>query len=256
MANLLRSRRTGRWLHAIIAVLIGASFLPLPAYAQREAARNAHTPEAAGAWPAPDRPPVYSGAFPSPHVLIDAGHGGVDGGTSYGDILEKNINLAIARKLYLLLKARGVPVILNRTGDYALSDDNRWSGSRSRHSKDLAQRRQLSREVPVSMFISLHVNWSKQPKATGPLVLHQSEGRSRLLASLLQDSLNPLFSTRTLPELGKTYYLLKHVDLPAVIVELGYLSNPKDRHMLTDPRWQTEIAARICDAIIHYHAIC
>lgn len=255
MPNLLRSRRTRRWLHAIIAVLIGVSFLPLSVCAQQEAAWNTHIPEPAGARPAPGRPPVYSSVFPSKHVLIDAGHGGIDGGTSYGDILEKNINLAIARKLYLLLKARGVPVILNRTGDYALSDDNRWSGVRSRHSKDLAQRRQLSREVPVSMFISLHVNWSRSPRATGPLVLHQNEGRSRLLASLLQDSLNPLFSTRTLPQHGKTYYLLKHVDQPAVIVELAYLSNAKDRRMLTDPRSQTAIAARLCDAIVHYHAI-
>ncbi|WP_206765697.1 N-acetylmuramoyl-L-alanine amidase [Paenibacillus dendritiformis] len=255
MPNLLSSRRTRRWLYAIIAVLIGVSFLPLPACAQQEAARNVHIPEPVGAWPAPDRPPVYSGAFPSPHVLIDAGHGGIDGGTSYGDILEKNINLAIARKLYLLLKARGVPVILNRTGDYALSDDNRWSAVRSRHSKDLAHRKQLSEEVPVSMFVSLHVNWSKRSKATGPLVLHQNEGRSRLLASLIQDSLNPLFSTSTLPEHGKTYYLLKHVDQPAVIVELGYLSNPRDRQMLTDPRSQTAIASRLCDAILHYQAI-
>ncbi|CAH8771926.1 N-acetylmuramoyl-L-alanine amidase [Paenibacillus dendritiformis] len=255
MPNLLRSRRTRRWLHAIIAVLIGVSFLPLSAYAQQEAASYMHIPEPVGAWPPADKPPVYSGAFPSPHVLIDAGHGGIDGGTSYGDILEKNINLAIARKLYLLLKARGVPVILNRTGDYALSDDNRWSGARSRHSKDLSHRRQLSREVPVSMFVSLHVNWSKRAKATGPLVLHQNEGRSRLLASLIQDSLNPFFSTSTLPKHGKTYYLLRHVDQPAVIVELGYLSNPQDRRMLTDPRSQTAIAARLCEAIVHYHAI-
>lgn len=255
MPNFLWSRRTRRWLYAIIAVLIGVSFLPLSVCAQQKASWNAHIPEPATARQAPKRSPEYSGVFPSQHVLIDAGHGGVDGGTSCGNILEKNINLDIARKLYLLLKVRGVPVILNRTGDYALSDDNRWLGVRSRHSKDLAQRRQLSREVPVSMFISLHVNWSRRPKVTGPLVLHQNEGRSRLLASLLQDSLNPHFSTHTLPKPGKTYYLLKHVDQPAVIVELGYLSNAKDRRMLTDPRSQTAIAVRLCDAIVHYHAI-
>ncbi|MFW5438802.1 N-acetylmuramoyl-L-alanine amidase [Paenibacillus apiarius] len=196
-----------------------------------------------------------SNVFLSKLVLIDAGHGGIDGGTSHGDVLEKNINLAIAKKLYLMLKARGIPVILNRTGDYALSDDNRWSATRSRHRKDLAQRRQLSEEIPVSLFISLHVNWSKNSAARGPVVLHQNEGRSRMLAKLIQDSLNSMFGTRFQPELGKTYYLLRRVQQPAVIVETGFISNARDRSLLTQPRTQREIAARISDAIVHYQLL-
>ncbi|WP_019424373.1 N-acetylmuramoyl-L-alanine amidase family protein [Paenibacillus sp. OSY-SE] len=193
--------------------------------------------------------------FPSKLVLIDAGHGGIDGGTSHGDVLEKHINLAIAQKLYLHLKARGIPVILNRTGDYALSDDNRWSATRSRHRKDLAQRRQLSEEIPVSMFVSLHVNWAKNNAARGPVVLHQNEGRSRMLARIIQDSLNPMFGTRFEPEFGKTYYLLRRVQQPAVIVEAGFISNARDRALLTHPRTQSQIAARISDAIVHYQAL-
>lgn len=188
-------------------------------------------------------------------VLIDAGHGGIDGGTSHGDILEKDINLAIAQKLYLMLKSKGIPVIVNRTGDYALSDDNRWSATRSRHRKDLAQRRQLSQELPVSMFISIHVNWSKNKTASGPIVLHQNEGRSQMLAWFIQQSLNPLFRSNKHPEIGPTYYLLKRVEQPAVIVEAGFISNDRDRRMLTETRTQTLIASRICDAVIYYQSM-
>ncbi|WP_241751904.1 N-acetylmuramoyl-L-alanine amidase family protein [Paenibacillus alvei] len=188
-------------------------------------------------------------------VLIDAGHGGIDGGTSHGDILEKDINLAIAQKLYLMLKSKGIPVIVNRTGDYALSDDNRWSATRSRHRKDLAQRRQLSQELSVSMFISIHVNWSINKANRGPIVLHQNEGRSRMLAWFIQQSLNPIFRSNKHPELGPTYYLLKRVEQPAVIVEAGFISNDRDRRMLTETRTQTLIASRICDAIVHYQTM-
>jgi len=64
-------------------------------------------------------------AFPEPVILIDAGHGGIDGGTSYKQFLEKDINLEIGRRLYVVLRSHGYRAILNRTGDYALSDDNR-----------------------------------------------------------------------------------------------------------------------------------
>lgn len=188
-------------------------------------------------------------------MLIDVGHGGIDGGTKYGTILEKDINLAIGKKLYQQLTARGVTAIMNRTKDYALSDDNRWSATRSRHQKDLAQRRQLSAEVPVSVFVSLHVNWAKNKRMRGPIILHQNEGRSRMLATFIQQSLNPLFSTHKQPILGPTYYLLRRVQQPAVIVETGFITNEQDRTLLTTPQLQTLIAARICDAIILYRSL-
>jgi N-acetylmuramoyl-L-alanine amidase len=124
-------------------------------------------------------PPDIRRAIPSADVLIDAGHGGIDGGTHWGDVKESNINLAIGRKLYLLLRSRGILAILNRTGDYALSDDNRWHLSTSRHRRDLSQRRGLSDEVQAGMLVSIHVNWSPREKKRGPLVIYpEDDGRS------------------------------------------------------------------------------
>lgn len=196
-------------------------------------------------------------AFPEPVILIDAGHGGIDGGTSFGEVLEKDINLAISRRLYMILRSHGYRTILNRTGDYALSDDNRWLNSRSRHIRDLAQRKELSEQVPSSIVISLHVNWARNKTKRGPLVLHQDEARSALLAGSLQHALEDMYDLRrfTQPELGKPFYLLKHVDSPAVIVETGFISNAEDRAMLISTRGQQKIAEAIYAGIAEYFTV-
>lgn len=191
-------------------------------------------------------------AMPRTSVIIDVGHGGIDGGASYGDLLEKNINLAIAGKLYLLLQSQGIPVVMNRTGDYALSEENRWHRSSSRHRRDLSQRRQLTDEIQSEIMISLHVNSAKNRKKRGPLVLHQERGESALLAFCLQNALNRQQQTVSLPREGRPFYLLRRVDQPSVIVEMGFISNAEDRDMLTDPRQQLEIAQAIASGIWQY----
>lgn len=197
-------------------------------------------------------PPRYKRALPSAVVLIDAGHGGIDGGTNKGTILEKDINLAVAQKLYLLLRSQGITAVLNRTGDYALSEDNRWHVTRSRHRRDLSQRKGLTEEIDTTLFVSLHVNWAKTSDKRGPLVLHQENGESALLAFCIQDALNQLQKTNDQPRQGKPYYLLRSVRQPAVIVEMGFLSNPADRDMLTNRNAQTKLAVTIAAGLRQY----
>lgn len=191
-------------------------------------------------------------AFPKEIILIDVGHGGIDGGTSFQDIIEKDINLSVAKKVFLLLRSKGYEAAMNRSGDYALSDDNHWLNNSSRHKRDLAQRKELSRTVPTKIVVSLHVNWGKRPQNRGPLVLYQNEGRSFLLANVIQQQLNPLYGTRLQPVYGKPYYLLNYVKDPAVIVEMGFISNAEDRAMLCNPRKQLAIAEAIVAGIIGY----
>ncbi|WP_441943483.1 N-acetylmuramoyl-L-alanine amidase family protein [Paenibacillus sp. 2TAB23] len=206
----------------------------------------------ADAWPLMPVGSSQDWALPTTVVIIDAGHGGIDGGASAADILEKDINLAVARKLYTILRSQNIPAVLNRNGDYALSDDNRWHLTRSRHRKDLSQRRQLTEEIDSELLISLHVNWSKKSTERGPLVLHQSSGESSLLAFCIQDALNRQQHTAFLPREGKPFYLLKRVADPAVIVEMGFISSAADRSMLTDPVRQQEVAEAIASGIRQY----
>ncbi|MCJ8010408.1 N-acetylmuramoyl-L-alanine amidase [Paenibacillus sp. KQZ6P-2] len=191
-------------------------------------------------------------AFPTDVIIVDAGHGGIDGGTSFQDILEKDINLAISQKLFMLLRSKGYHAVLNRTGDYALSDDNHWLNSRSRHQRDLAQRKELSQQIPTLIVVSLHVNWGRNTAKRGGLVLFQDEGRSVLLASAIQQQLDLLYGTRGSIKHGRPFYLLNQVADPAVIVETGFLSNAEDRAMLTDRRGQLKIAQAIANGINYY----
>ncbi|MGN7455462.1 N-acetylmuramoyl-L-alanine amidase family protein [Paenibacillus pasadenensis] len=197
--------------------------------------------------------PSYKGALPYAEVLIDAGHGGIDGGTFYEKVLEKDTNLAVAKKLLVRLQQLGVSAVLNRVDDYALSDDNRWLGSRSRHQKDLSQRTGLTEEIHTGMLVSLHVNWSKRGAARGPVVLHQkNRGESVLLALCVQDALNRQQLTAELPRAGSPFYLLNTVKQPAVIVEMGFISNGDDRAMLTSMEGQQKIAEAIASGVRQY----
>lgn len=192
-------------------------------------------------------------SFPQPiDVLIDAGHGGIDGGTSYGSLLEKDINLKMAKILYELLSERGHCVALNRTGDYALSDENQWFHSFSRHRRDLVQRKYLAAELVPQLMLSLHVNYSSHPEARGPVVLYQKSTQSYLFADILQHSLNKLFGTSKEPVRGSTFYLLKQRYCPTVIVEMGFISNARDREFLTQPEKQRKLAEAICQAVDEY----
>lgn len=189
------------------------------------------------------------------HFVIDAGHGGIDGGTSYESIYEKHINLEIAKKIYSVLTNEGFSVILNRTGDYALSDDNEWSSTHSRHKRDLAQRRGLISQIDPQVMVSLHVNWAKNKNTRGGLVLYQKNNQSFLLSDILQHHLNELYHTKEEPRAGGTYYLLRHSICPTVIIEMGFLSNELDREQLTVPEKQDELVKAICSALHEYRFI-
>ncbi|WP_248927444.1 N-acetylmuramoyl-L-alanine amidase family protein [Paenibacillus hamazuiensis] len=185
-------------------------------------------------------------------VMIDVGHGGIDSGTKYGNLDEKDLNLQIAKLTYENLHKQGLAVLINRVDDYALSDENKWLRSYSRHRKDLAQRTHLANEVKPKAVISLHINWSPKPYKKGPLVLYQRNPQSILLAQLLQKQLNDACGTSELPVYGKPYYLLNHSKAPSVIVELGFITNEEDRTRLTTPQGQRLLADRIAAGVRQY----
>jgi N-acetylmuramoyl-L-alanine amidase len=200
---------------------------------------------------------IHGEAYASPalaqmDVVIDVGHGGIDPGTMHGTLKEKDINLLIAKKLYTDLDERGYRVVMNRIGDYALSEENRWLKHPSRHLKDLRQRNELSKAVNPRAVISLHVNWSKNAAMSGAIVLRQNKEPSKRLAASIQQSLNTVYGTRHDSQLGKTYFLLNHGPEPSVIVEMGFISNDMDRNRLTQPDKQKELARAIADGISAY----
>lgn len=201
----------------------------------------AHQPATAGDHPVPFSSPVVD-------ILIDVGHGGIDGGTSYDNVLEKDINLQIAKNLFLSLQEKHYSVAINRTSDYALSDDNRMK-LRSRHQRDLSQRKEIANALQPKVMVSLHVNWSRRESNSGAIVIYQKNEDSKQLAKAIQQSLNHYYQNSNPMALGRKYFLLNQANCPAVIIEMGFISNEGDRHKLTDPQEQRKIALAISDGI-------
>ncbi|MEW9669319.1 N-acetylmuramoyl-L-alanine amidase [Ammoniphilus sp. 3BR4] len=184
-------------------------------------------------------------------VVIDVGHGGVDGGTSAHGLLEKDLNLEVGKKLYKRLMEEGYNVGITRIHDYALSNDSRLH-IRSRHLRDLAQRKLIAETLHPKLFISLHMNWSNSRRARGPLVIYQASQKSYSLSQLLQQHLNDLYQVEKKPIRGNAYFLMKHLHMPSVIVELGYLSNSRDLSMVADKKFQERVAETLTHAIGEY----
>lgn len=187
---------------------------------------------------------------PSARIVIDVGHGGVDSGTTYGTILEKDINLAVGMKLFSSLQAHHVPASINRTKDYALSDDNPGKNG-GRHRRDLAQRVEIANRLKPVFMLSLHVNWTTKPARSGPLVIYRkNQLAGKRLALRVQQELNQLYGSDTKPVASKSYYVLTHSRVPSVIVEMGFLSNKTDRQLLLSPQFQQKLADAIAKASV------
>ncbi|WP_218017017.1 N-acetylmuramoyl-L-alanine amidase family protein [Halalkalibacter krulwichiae] len=184
-------------------------------------------------------------------IVIDVGHGGIDGGTSANGILEKDLNLAVGIKLFNELNKKSFNVGITRIDDFTLSDDSPFP-TLSRHLRDLKQRKLIADELNPQMFLSLHVNWSKNKTLRGPLIIYQVTEKSYQLANLIQDQLNDYYGVKKYPQKGNPYFLMKHLEMPSIIVELGYISNYKDFQILTEESTQDELAMSIVRAIEEY----
>lgn len=189
-------------------------------------------------------------------IAIDPGHGGIDGGTKHGGILEKDINLAIGLKLRNLLKKKGANTIMTREIDVSLE---RFISEGSRHSRDLKARVKIIEESKADIFISIHVNHIKNPKPLGSIVFINPEvNHSEILGELIQEKLNNLSEYKNagleinrIPIFGD-YYLLNNIKMPGVLIETGFISNELDRKLLLDENHQNEIVDLITDAILEY----
>ncbi len=190
-------------------------------------------------------------------IAIDPGHGGIDGGTHFGDdILEKHINLEISLRLKKELENEGATVIMTRDSDVSL-DDHINNGSR--HREDLNERVRIINSSEADIFISIHANCIKNTGRQGPIVFyHGNSEESKKIAELLQRNLNRLSAYEKQdikPGHSATkgdYFILNNTSAPGVIVETGFISNELDRRLLLDGKHQREIVELIIQGVIEY----
>ena len=199
-----------------------------------------------------------SASRPFACVVIDAGHGGEDGGaSSAAGLVEKNVNLAVSFALRDLLEAAGVPVVMTRTEDKLLYDRNvNYQGRKK--VLDLAARRLVAEKTAAEyggdcLFISIHMNAFPQPQYSGMQVWYGTgDPRSADAAETIQAASLPILphNHRKIKPAGSNIYLLDRIKTPAVLVECGFLSNPDEAARLGETAYQNAIAAAIFSGIV------
>ncbi|WP_231877815.1 N-acetylmuramoyl-L-alanine amidase family protein [Ferroacidibacillus organovorans] len=185
-------------------------------------------------------------------VVVDPGHGGIDGGTSRGGLLEKTITLEIAKNLALELDRAGFDVTMTRRTDIDCSGlfPSPLSG---RHRRDLQNRLDLLRKARAVGFLSIHVNSSANPSDRGPLVFYTVHSEaSQQLASLVQAKLNALADTTQRPIGRKNLFVIRHAPCPAILAEVGYVTNDRDAIKLRQPMYLKQVAHAIAVGAIPF----
>jgi N-acetylmuramoyl-L-alanine amidase len=167
----------------------------------------------------------------SPVILIDAGHGGEDGGaTGQNGVPEKDLNLSVSMMLADLLRGAGYTVVQTRTEDRLLYD----AGTKKGHKKqgDLENRVKYTEKYPNSILVSIHMNTFPTPNCEGTQVWYsQNDARSAALAKRIQDGVKEHLqpeNNRKIKAATSSIYLLRHASVPAVLVECGFLSTPTE----------------------------
>lgn len=189
-------------------------------------------------------------------VVLDAGHGGEDGGTQTASgTLEKNLNLKIAELVKKELEDMGIKVVMTRTEDKLLYDTNvNYRGQKKK--LDAAARIKISEDTPDSIFVSIHMNSYTDPKYSGLQVWYTTQNSdSQPLAKTIQDRNNSLFqksNTRQIKPVGDNIYLLNQIKSPAVLIECGFLSNPREAQSLCDSGYQIALSKSLAGSIAEY----
>lgn len=171
-------------------------------------------------------------------VVIDAGHGGSDGGTVGGDIIEKDINLSVALKLNEILANNNIEVILTRSTDEDMS---------------LAQRISVANASNADFFISLHCNYYEDDAQIAGLECYYSSPdatESKMYAESIIDAVSLSDDIKVRDAKSENYYVLRNTQMPAVLVEMGFLSNYSECQKLLNNDYQETLSQKIAEGIL------
>ena len=187
-------------------------------------------------------------------ILIDPGHGGVDGGAvSQNGTIEKYLNLNISLKVRERLEKLGYQVLMTREEDKGLytkdSDINKMK------IEDLNNRCKMKRESNCDLFISIHQNFFIQSNCYGPQIWYSKNEESCKLALIIQENLNKdlNFNKRKVKEANDAYKVLRcYTNIPSVIIECGFITNPDEENKLKNEVYQGKLADSIAKSINEY----
>lgn len=193
--------------------------------------------------------------MPHKTVILDAGHGGMDGGAVAADgTKESQLNLAITLKTEAVLGLLGEDTILIRDTDTELSDAEAQSISQKKVS-DIRNRVSLVNSHPEALLLSIHCNTFSEGKYHGAQVFYGNGAKN--LAEMLQDKLRAHVDSENLREckaVSPEVYLFRHIEVPGVLVECGFLSNSEELAQLKSEDYQKRLAVTIGVTVANYLA--
>lgn len=188
-------------------------------------------------------------------LIIDPGHGGEDGGAvSPSGVAESGINLAIALDCEQLAGLFGQPIQLLRRDEASLADSQAET-LREKKRSDLKKRVELINSASDAVVLSIHQNNFSSPAYYGAQVFYRPEERSKQWAIQVQEQLRTQLdetNDRQVKEIPKEIYLMSHISCPAILVECGFLSHPKEEQLLQTAEYQCRLAVTIMGASLGY----
>lgn len=184
-------------------------------------------------------------------VAIDVGHGGFDPGkVGVSGVLEKDINLSIAKKLKRRLEKKGIMVVLTREEDVDLALEGE-----GKKMSDMRERVRIINESKALLSVSIHQNSFVSESVKGYQVFYyETSKEGKILAELLQDSIRTVVKDENsrMAKANNDYYILKNVQCPMVIVECGFLSNYEEEALLAEEDYQEKLAKGMEKGILAY----
>lgn len=185
-------------------------------------------------------------------VVIDPGHGGSDPGKiGVNGAKEKDVNLAVARKLEKLLEKKGISAVMTRETDEGLYQE----GDSGRKQADMRKRCEIIDGAGGLLAVSIHQNSYTEGSVRGPQVFyHEQSKEGEAAAKLLQEALNTGLSIERPRSVkgNNTYYLLKNTRTPIVIAECSFLSNPEEAALIVTEEYQEKVAEALLEGILSY----
>ncbi|MFR3991272.1 MAG: N-acetylmuramoyl-L-alanine amidase [Angelakisella sp.] len=199
---------------------------------------------------------VQSGAVDNMSVVVlDAGHGGMDGGATAAGVRECEINLSIAQKARDFLTLMGYRVVMTRENDTLLADEGAGT-VRAQKRSDLKNRLEIMAGTPGAVGVSIHQNHFSQSYVHGAQVFYGKADGSRELAERIQKNIATYLQTdnkRKIKEADSSLFILNNNRAnPSVMVECGFLSNPKDMEDLQQEKYQGMLAFLITVSLMEY----
>lgn len=195
--------------------------------------------------------------YPAQTLIIDAGHGGEDGGAvAVSGTPESALNLVIAKKMDQLCGLYGVQTKMVRTEDVSLADPEADTLRKKKHS-DLLNRVELVNNTQQGVLISIHQNNYSNRSSHGAQVFYHDDIQSQQWAVQLQEMLRQNLdpdNSRQATRIPETVYLMNHISCRAVLVECGFLSNKEEDQLLESDHYQTKIAATLAASYLQLNA--